>query len=71
MDPKKFNFLWVTEFPMFDYDEKEGRYVAQHHPFCMPNEEDLPYLESDPGRVRALSLIHIYQCPGCGPGGHP
>lgn len=53
MDPKKFNFLWVTEFPMFEYDEKEGRYVAQHHPFCMPNEEDLPYLESDPGRVRA------------------
>ena len=48
-----FQFLWVTEFPLFEYSEEEGRYVAMHHPFTMPVEEDLPYLESDPGRVRA------------------
>ena len=52
-NPKDFKFLWVTEFPMFEYDEKEGRYMAQHHPFCMPNENDIDFLESDPGRVRA------------------
>ena len=53
MDPNKQEFLWVTEFPMFEYSEEQGRFVAMHHPFTMPMEEDLPYLESDPGRVRA------------------
>ncbi len=48
-----FRFLWITEFPLLEYSEEEGRYVAMHHPFTMPMEEDLPYLESDPGRVRA------------------
>lgn len=53
MDPNKHEFLWVTEFPMFEYSEEEGRFMAMHHPFTMPFEEDIPYLESDPGRVRA------------------
>ena len=48
-----FKFLWVTEFPLFEYDEEAGRYVAVHHPFTMPMEEDLHLLESDPGAVRA------------------
>ena len=48
-----FMFLWVTEFPLLEYSEEEDRYVAMHHPFTMPMEEDLQYLDSDPGRVRA------------------
>ncbi|MGH4051376.1 MAG: aspartate--tRNA ligase [Clostridium sp.] len=50
---KEFNFVWVTQFPLLDYSEEENRYVAAHHPFTMPMDEDLQYLESDPGRVRA------------------
>jgi aspartyl-tRNA synthetase len=46
-------FLWVTEFPMFEYDEEAGRYQAMHHPFTSPWEEDLDLLESNPGKVRA------------------
>lgn len=53
IDESKFNLLWVTEFPQFEYSEEEGRYVAMHHPFTMPREEDLPLLETDPGRVHA------------------
>ncbi len=48
-----FKFLWVTEFPLFEYSEEDGRYYAMHHPFTMPMEEDLHMLESDPGAVRA------------------
>ena len=48
-----FQFLWVTEFPLLEYSEEQGRFVAMHHPFTMPMEEDLQYLDSDPGRVRA------------------
>ena len=48
-----FKFLWVTEFPLLEYSEEEGRFVAMHHPFTMPMEEDLQYIDSDPGRVRA------------------
>ena len=47
-----FKFLWVTEFPLLEYSEEEDRYVAMHHPFTMPMEEDLQYLDSDPGRDR-------------------
>jgi aspartyl-tRNA synthetase len=50
---KEYKFLWVTEFPLLEYDEEEGRYVAKHHPFTSPMDEDIEYLESDPGRVRA------------------
>lgn len=53
IDNDKFNFLWVTEFPLLEYSEDENRYVAMHHPFTMPMEEDLPLLDTDPGKVRA------------------
>jgi len=52
-DKTKFEFVWITDFPMFEYDEEENRYVAMHHPFTSPKDEDLQYLESDPGRVCA------------------
>ena len=53
LDPNQYNFLWVTEFPQFEWSDEEERYVAMHHPFTMPMEEDLEILESDPGKVRA------------------
>ena len=53
IDNNKFNFLWVTEFPLLEYSEDEDRYVAVHHPFTMPMEEDWQYIDTDPGRVRA------------------
>lgn len=53
MDKNKYNFLWVTEFPLLEWSEEENRYVAMHHPFTMPMEEDLKYLDTEPGRVRA------------------
>lgn len=49
----EFKFLWVTEFPLFEYDEEEQRWVAKHHPFTSPMDEDLEYLDTDPGKVRA------------------
>lgn len=53
IDNSKFNFLWVTEFPQFEWSDEEERFVAMHHPFTMPMEEDLDMLNSDPGKVRA------------------
>ena len=53
IDKNKFNFLWVTDFPLLEYDEDEGRYVAKHHPFTHPVDEDIPKLETSPGEVRA------------------
>lgn len=53
LDKNQYNFLWVTEFPLFEYSEEEHRYVAMHHPFTMPMEEDLPMLKINPSRVRA------------------
>lgn len=52
-DPNQYNFLWVTEFPLLEWSEEENRYMAMHHPFTMPMEEDWQYIDSDPGRVRA------------------
>ena len=52
-DPKELGLLWVVDFPMFEYDDETQRYYAMHHPFTMPMEEDLQYIDSDPGRVRA------------------
>lgn len=53
IDDNKFNFLWITEFPLLEWNEEADRFVAMHHPFTMPMDEDLQYLDSDPGRVRA------------------
>ena len=53
LDKNQYNFLWVTEFPLLEWDEEDNRYVAMHHPFTMPMEEDLELLDSDPGKVRA------------------
>ena len=52
-DPSEMNFCWIVKFPMFDWSEEENRWVAMHHPFTAPLVEDLEFLESDPGRVRA------------------
>ncbi|ALG49537.1 aspartate--tRNA ligase [Clostridium perfringens] len=52
-DKSEFNFTWITEFDLLEYDEEEGRYFAAHHPFTMPMDEDIQYLDTDPGRVRA------------------
>ena len=53
LDKNEFKFVWITEFPLLEWSEEENRFVAMHHPFTMPMEEDLPYIDSDPGRVRA------------------
>ena len=53
IDENKFNFLWVTEFPLLEWDEEENRFTAMHHPFTMPMDEDLELLDTDPGKVRA------------------
>lgn len=53
LDKNVYKFLWVTEFPEFEYSEEQGRYLAMHHPFTMPFEEDIKYLESNPEKVRA------------------
>ena len=53
IDNSKFNFLWITEFPLFEWSEEENRYMAMHHPFTMPMEVDLAMLETEPGKVRA------------------
>ena len=49
----RFDFLWVVDFPLFEYDQEDGRYYSMHHPFTSPKEEDLDLLASDPGKVRA------------------
>jgi aspartyl-tRNA synthetase len=53
IDPDKLAFAWVLDFPMFEYDEEEKRYVAMHHPFTSPRDEDIQYLETEPGRIKA------------------
>ena len=55
IDKDAFNFLWVVDFPLFEYSEQEGRWMAMHHPFTMPKPEDLDKVESDPGACRALA----------------
>lgn len=55
IDDSKLAFAWVTDFPMFEYDEEDKRYVAMHHPFTMPREEDLEKLATNPGDVKAIA----------------
>jgi aspartyl-tRNA synthetase len=55
LNPRDFRFLWVTDFPMFEWNKDEGRWMAAHHPFTSPHEQDMDRLESDPGAVRALA----------------
>ncbi len=55
VNPNEYKLLWITEFPLFEYSEEDGRYYAKHHPFTMPFAEDIEYLESDPGRVRSIA----------------
>ncbi len=62
-----YDLLWVTEFPLFEYNEDEGRYQAMHHPFTAPMDEDIEYLDTDPARVRAKAYDIVIN--GCEAGG--
>ncbi|MBX9973162.1 aspartate--tRNA ligase [Cytobacillus firmus] len=67
IDQSKFNFLWVTDWPLLEYDEEEGRYYAAHHPFTMPAREDLNLLDKDPAQVRAQAydlVLNGYELGG-------
>ncbi|MDR7077970.1 aspartyl-tRNA synthetase [Neobacillus niacini] len=67
IDQSKFNFLWITDWPLLEYGEEEGRYYAAHHPFTMPVREDLPYLDTDPAKVRAQAydlVLNGYELGG-------
>lgn len=67
IDQSKFNFLWITDWPLLEYDEEEGRYYAAHHPFTMPVREDLALLETDPASVRAQAydlVLNGYELGG-------
>ncbi len=66
-DPMKFAPLWVVDFPMFEWDDETQRFYAMHHPFTSPKPEDIQYLESDPGRVRANAYDFV--CNGTEIGG--
>jgi aspartyl-tRNA synthetase len=67
IDQSLFHFLWVTDWPLLEYDEEEGRYYAAHHPFTMPVREDLEYLDTDPSKVRAQAydlVLNGYELGG-------
>lgn len=67
IDENKLNFLWVTDFPLLEYDDEAGRHVAMHHPFTMPKREDLSLLDSEPEKVRAESydlVLNGYEIGG-------
>ena len=66
-DPSEFAFLWVVDFPQFEWSDEQNRYPAMHHPFTMPYEEDLPMLLTDPGKVRAKAYDIVLN--GCELGG--
>ena len=54
-DPKSMHFSWVVEFPMFAFDKEENRWASMHHPFTAPRPKDVPLLETDPGKARAVA----------------
>jgi aspartyl-tRNA synthetase len=67
IDQSLFNFLWITDWPLLEYDEEEGRYYAAHHPFTMPFREDLEYIDTDPSKVRAQAydiVLNGYELGG-------
>ncbi len=67
IDETRFEFLWVVNWPLFEYDEKEGRYYAAHHPFTRPADEDLPLMDTDPSKVRAQAydlVLNGYELGG-------
>lgn len=67
IDENRFEFLWVVNWPLFEYDEKEGRYFAAHHPFTRPFDEDLPLMDTDPSKVRAQAydlVLNGYELGG-------
>jgi aspartyl-tRNA synthetase len=67
IDETKLAFLWVTDWPLLEYDEEEGRYYAAHHPFTMPVRDDIPLLETNPGAVRAQAydlVLNGYELGG-------
>ena len=67
IDQTKFDVLWVTDFPLLEWDEEENRYVACHHPFTSPKDEDIPLLDIDPGKARAKAydmVINGYEAGG-------
>jgi aspartyl-tRNA synthetase len=67
VDQSKFNFLWITDWPLLEFDEEANRYFAAHHPFTMPAREDLPMLESDPANVKAQAydlVLNGYELGG-------
>lgn len=53
LDKNEYKFIWITEFPLLEWNEEQNRFTAMHHPFTMPMDEDLQYIDSDPGKVRA------------------
>ena len=63
----EFSYLWVTDFPMFEYSKEDGRWYAMHHPFTRPRDEDMQYIDSDPGKVRAIAydvVLNGYELGG-------
>ena len=55
LDPFDYKLVWITEFPLLEYDEEDGRYYSKHHPFTMPMAEDIPLLDTDPSKVRSIA----------------
>lgn len=67
LNPEEFSFLWVTDFPLLEYSEEDGRYYAKHHPFTLPKVDDIPLLDTNPGEVKAAAydvVLNGYELGG-------